>query len=153
MPGYEMSLIVRSMARPKIVEAVKRAAGHVYESGGFIRKLECLGEERELPQKQNIHGEWHDKGAFFILTCDVPTAVIPPIVAELGRDIDVLKKNFVAVAPGHADPPDGCTLAEELLPPSQRPSIHEMMEMGKRPKKYERKFEPRTGLDYYPFKR
>lgn len=32
-----MSLIVRSMARPKIVEAVKRAAGHVYESGGFIR--------------------------------------------------------------------------------------------------------------------
>ena len=69
------------------------------------RKLECLGEERELPQKQNIHGEWHDKGAFFILTCDVPTAVIPPIVAELGRDIDVLKKNFVAVAPGHADPP------------------------------------------------
>ena len=53
----------------------------------------------------------------------------------------------------HFDPTDGCTLAEELLPPSQRPSIHEMMEMGKRPKKYERKFEPRTGLDYYPFKR
>ena len=37
MPGYEFSLIVRSATRPKIVEAVKRAAGHVYENGGFIR--------------------------------------------------------------------------------------------------------------------
>ena len=37
MPGYELSLIVRSAARPKIVEAVKRAAGQVYENGGFIR--------------------------------------------------------------------------------------------------------------------
>ena len=37
MPGYEFSLIVKSMARPKIVEAVKRAAGKVYESGGYIR--------------------------------------------------------------------------------------------------------------------
>ena len=131
MPGYELSLIVRSAARPKIVEAVKRAAGQVYENGGFIRyvffsilnlppslkspsflnglqsnrKLECLGEERELPQKQKIHGEWHSKGAFFVLTCDLPTTTIPPILAEMGRDVDVLKKNFVAVGPGPADPP------------------------------------------------
>ena len=39
MPGYEFSLIVKSMARPKIVEAVKRAAGKVYESGGYIRYI------------------------------------------------------------------------------------------------------------------
>ena len=71
--------------------------------------MECLGEERELPQKQNIHGEWHDKGAFFILTCDLPTKTIPPILAELGRDFDVLKKNFVAVTAGPADPPGKTT--------------------------------------------
>ena len=42
MPGYEFSLIVRSAARPKIVEAVKRAAGHVYENGGFIRYVRTI---------------------------------------------------------------------------------------------------------------
>ena len=47
----------------------------------------------------------HERGAFFILTCDLPTATIPPILAELGRDVDVLKKNFVAVSAGPADPP------------------------------------------------
>ena len=47
----------------------------------------------------------HERGAFFILTCDLPTATIPPILAELGRDVDVLKKNFVAVTAGPADPP------------------------------------------------
>ena len=50
-------------------------------------------------------------------------------------------------------PTDGCTLAEEMLPPSQRPSIQEMIEMGHRPKKFVKQWEPRTGLDYYPFKR
>ena len=75
----------------------------------FIRKLECLGEERELPQRQKVHGEWHDKGAFFVVTCDLPTATIPPIVSELSRDVDVLKKNFIAVTAAPEDPPGKAT--------------------------------------------
>ena len=50
-------------------------------------------------------------------------------------------------------PTDGCTLAEEMLPPSQRPTVQEMISTGYRPKKFARKWVPNTGLDYYPFKR
>ena len=37
MPTYEMSLLVRKMGHPATVAALKRAAGEVYSSGGFIR--------------------------------------------------------------------------------------------------------------------
>ena len=80
-----------------------------------IRKLECLGEERELPQRQRVHGEWHDKGAFFVVTCDLPTSTIPPIVSELSRDVDILKKNFIAVTPG-LEAPTG-KITENCLKP------------------------------------
>ena len=37
MPSYEVAFIMRKMAHPATVQALKRAAGEVYTSGGYIR--------------------------------------------------------------------------------------------------------------------
>ena len=37
MPTYEVALILRKMAHPATVTALKKVAGEVYTSGGYIR--------------------------------------------------------------------------------------------------------------------
>ena len=37
MPTYEVAFIMRKMAHPATVQALKRAAGEIYSSGGYIR--------------------------------------------------------------------------------------------------------------------
>ena len=44
-----------------------------------------------------------------------------------------------------------CTLDQELLPPSRRPSVQRMVDEGRRPHRYRREWVSKTGLDYYPF--
>ena len=41
----------------------------------------------------------------------------------------------------------------ELLPPSERPSVQELIRVGRRPPRFRKIFKDKTGLDYYPFHR
>ena len=45
------------------------------------------------------------------------------------------------------------TLDGEMLPPAERPSVTELVKQGRRPPRFRKIFEDRTGLGYYPFHR
>ena len=72
MPTYELSLIMRhALARPQLVEAVKRSAIEVMDRG-YIRKLQYLGD-RALPQKGSQgKSKGQTRGHYFMLTVDIP---------------------------------------------------------------------------------
>jgi hypothetical protein len=55
-------------------------------------------------------------------------------MGEMIRDNDILKRHFLAAKP-KPDLPTSCTLGEEMLPPSERPSIQKMIVEGYRKEK------------------
>ena len=73
MPSYELALIMKhALAKPQLVEAVKRTGAEVINRGGYIRQLQYLGD-RALPQKGatgKIKGQ--TRGHYFMLKVDVP---------------------------------------------------------------------------------
>ena len=73
MPTYELSLIMRhALARPQLVDAVKKSALEVMDRGGYIRQLQYLGD-RALPQKISKGiGKGQTRGHYFMLTVDIP---------------------------------------------------------------------------------
>ena len=87
------------------------------------------------------------------MMCDLPHARLRPILDEYKRDTDLLRKSFVSVDTYRDRKDPTCTLEEELLPPSTRPSVQRMIEQGRRPHRYKKFWEHKTGLDYYPFHR
>merc|ERR1711860_458336 len=153
MPAYELSLVVRQMAKESIKATVKRTATLILQNGGIIKHLECLGE-RNLPQKQNKDGELHSRGTYFIMNCDLRTKDIPEFDAEIGLDNDVLRRNFLSVEKTDLLKSGlVCTLEDELKSPADRPSIQALIEQGRRPPKFTKPFKFKTGLNYYPFAR
>ena len=151
MPTYEVSLIMKKMARPQLVDALKRAATHIYTSGGYIRRMESLGH-RELPNKKKKNMEWHSEGTYFIMEADLTVKSIDKIKDEYGRDEAIIQKTIMSkelevdlVCPKNLD--------QELLPPSERPSVKKLLEEGRRPPRFRKIWDPRTGLDYYPFRK
>ena len=75
---------------------------------------------------------------------------------ELQRDKNVIRKNFIGVdttiaAREHL--PVQCTLHDELKPPTERPSIKQMMELGRTRPRFKKIWNPKTGMDFYPFHR
>ena len=72
MPTYEVALIMRhALARPQLVEAVKRAGAEIIDRGGYIRQLDYLGD-RALPQKgAQGKARGQTRGHYFILTADI----------------------------------------------------------------------------------
>nr|ACO14971.1 Probable mitochondrial 28S ribosomal protein S6 [Caligus clemensi] len=148
MPTYELNLVLRKMARPEVVTALQRTAALVMKDG-YIRKMVSLGGRR-LPQVQEYKGERHSEGTYFLMKVDLPVESVVPVLSELKRDGDFLRKQFVGVKE-KSDPV--CTLEEELLPPSLRPSVQEMIRSGRSRPKFHREFKSHTGLEYYPFHR
>jgi len=150
MPGYELTLIMRKMARPQLVDSLKRVSQHIYDNGGYIRKIESLGERR-LPNIKKIKGETHSEGTYVQLNLDLTTASIPIIRDEYSRDKDIVQKFLLA---RDSDTPTcPAEFDEELLPPGERPSVQELIRVGRRPPRFRKIFKDKTGLDYYPFHR
>ncbi len=147
MPTYEFSLILKhAMKRPELVAAVKRTGEEILASGGYIRNIEFLGH-RNLPQKKHSGGEVHTKGSYFVMCVDLKTQQVSAIMDFAKRDAQVLQHDLIGVKPKEEPV---CTLDEELLPPSQRPSVQAMIEIGRKRPKYRRIFEHKTGLGFYP---
>lgn len=128
-----------------MVSTLKRTAEAVLDKGGIIRKLENLGT-RPLPHKMSQHGLVHRTGSYFIMHFDCSTNLIADFREEYGRDIDIVRANIYKVEP---PTPIDCTLDEELLPPAYRKDVIKMMAKNRDKKKYD----PKSGLDYYPFQK
>ena len=75
---------------------------------------------------------------------------------ELQRDKDVMRKTFFGIDTTEAlreQKPLQCTLEDEYKPPAERPSIQRLIETGRRPPRFRKIFDPKTGLGYGPFHR
>ena len=75
---------------------------------------------------------------------------------ELQRDRDVMKKNFQGIdtTEGARDQlPIQCTLDEEYKAPAERPSFNRMLELGRKRPRHTKQWNPKTGMDFYPFHR
>ena len=90
-------------------------------------------------------------GVYFLMNCDLKTNAIPTLLDEYRRDKDIIQKYIVADTEESVSCPQ--SYDEELLPPAERPSVQELIKMGRRPPKFRKIFKDKTGLDYYPFKR
>jgi len=152
MPSYELTMILRKMSHPSTVSAIKAAAQEIYSSGGFIRKMESMGE-RQLPNKKKVKGIKHSEGTYFLMDVDVMVSSLPKIEDELNRNKDIIQQQFLAKERLQAEVECPKTLNQERLPPAERPSIQQLLEQGRRPPRFKKIFDPKTGLDYYPFHR
>jgi len=152
MPTYEMTVIMRKLAQPALVSAVKRAADEVYLGGGYIRSIQSLGS-RTLPNKKYSKGLKHTEGTYMLMNIDVKIQDLPRIIDEYNRDKDIIQQFFLS----KTDPNDEflCenTLDDERKPPAERPSIQKLIKEGRRPPRFSKIFDSKTGLGYNPFHR
>lgn len=149
MPTYEIPLLYRVMTQPELKSALKRSAQYIFATGGFIRKIDSLGKLK-TPYKISSNGQVHREAHYFIWYCDVPPRSLPLLNDEHSRDIDIIRSRYYTPTKPSTEE---CTFHEEMLPPPYRPSVIQMLELGKMEKarKEKRKFKFNTGLDYYPF--
>lgn len=129
--------------------AVRRLSEGIIDHGGYIRKLEFVGN-RAFPQRTHSSGQWHYRGNYFVLRVDIPVPIVPKVVDMAKRDNDIIRNDFVSVKPQQEAV---CTLDEEMRPPSERPSVQAMIDVGRSKPKYRRIFKSNTGLGYDPLYR
>lgn len=121
MPRYEISLILRILARPDTVATMKNLIEPVLKNGSVVRKIQCLGS-RGLPTLKKLNGEKHTDGTYFVLDVECPSRTISTI-----RDNFMLHKDVISAFPvshktayeneapcGGMDEPDYVKLLEEL---------------------------------------
>ena len=145
-----MTVIMKKMAHPNLVSAVKRVAEEIYINGGYIRNLQSLGT-RTLPNIKHAKGTNHNEGTYVLMDIDVRAADLNKINDEYRRDKDIIQQFVLS----KTDESFKCaeTLDDELKPPAERPSIQTLIEHGRRPPRFKKIFDSKTGLDYYPFHR
>jgi len=103
-----------------------------------------------LPQRTQSGGQWHYRGNYFVLRVDIPVPEVAKITEMAAFDLNIIRKDLVSVTP----PKEAvCTLEEEMRPPSERPSVQAMIEIGRKKPKYRRIYKPNTGLSYDPLYR
>ncbi|CAI6351375.1 unnamed protein product [Macrosiphum euphorbiae] len=152
MPSYELCLLFKVLPRPEITQCLKRTASKIFETGGFIRRIDNLGTA-DTPWKISSHDAIHKQASYFIVEFDVPSSALDPFNNYLSRDIDIIKRTIFKVPENIPQP--ACTLHEELKPPAYRSEVKEMIAIGKRKREKEarKKVQFNTGLDYMPFQR
>jgi len=150
MPSYELTLIMRNMAHPELVQAIKKASCEIYKSGGYIRQIQSLGF-RTLPNLKVSKGRKHREGTYMLMDIDVKASDLVKINDEFIRDRNIIQQNFLSKKDEFFVCPE--TLDDEMKPPAERPSVQRLIEQGRRPPRFKKIFDSKTGLDYYPFHR
>lgn len=147
MITYELMLLLRVMPKPQTKEVLRRVSDHIFQRGGFIRKLDNLGT-CATPYKISSHDAVHHQASYFVFEFNAPPLCIDQLLDEYGRDVDVMRKRiFKKNMPKNVE----CTLHEELLPPPYRKDVQELVAKAKRHEKP--KFRYNADLDYYPFQK
>ncbi|TRY71794.1 hypothetical protein TCAL_01053 [Tigriopus californicus] len=147
MPGFELNLIVKTLAQPALKDCLKSLTTHILDRGGIVRQIEFLGH-RQCPKKLFSNGDLFSHANYFILNCDIQEKFVFELADEFARNQNVLRKSFIEIRPRE---PVECTLQEELQIPSHRPSVQKMIYQGRQLPKFKQIWDSKTGLDFYPF--
>lgn len=131
----------------EVVTTLKRTAESIYERGGIIRKLDNLGEH-PTPFRISSHNLVHHKAHYFVYKFDAPPECMDDLKDDFSRDVNIVRRRIYKVQPPPSSP---CTLEAEMQPPAYRKEVQEMIEISKRGEK--KKFDPKSGLTYYPFQK
>lgn len=148
MPTYEMPLLIRLGTKAEYTSILKSVANSIFETGGFIRKIENWGD-KDLPCKTSVHDKTHRKAAHFLFCFDCPPSELTKLKDDCNRNLDIIRSQIYKY-----DKPSKevqCTFEEEMLPPPYRPNVLKIMEIGMKQKRKNQKFQYNSGLDYYPF--
>ncbi|XP_034951527.1 probable 28S ribosomal protein S6, mitochondrial [Chelonus insularis] len=152
MPTYEMPILLRIMKKPDTVAALKRITNVIFDKGGFLRKIDNLGEQ-QLPNKMSVHNKIHRHARYIILHVDFPPRSIPSLMDEFNRDLDIIRNRVYVKPDENAETPE-CTWHEEMLPPPYRADVQQLMKVSEDTRKKKvPQFQFNSGLDYYPFQR
>ncbi|XP_050542432.1 probable 28S ribosomal protein S6, mitochondrial [Daktulosphaira vitifoliae] len=152
MPTYELCLLFKVLPRTELASCLKRTASKIFETGGFIRRIDNLGTSK-TPWKMSSHDSINKEASYFIVEFDAPNSALKSFNNYLSRDIDIIKRTIFRVTENTSQSP--CTLHEELKPPAYRSEVQEMIAIGKRKREKEakKKVQFNTGLDFMPFQR
>lgn len=93
MPRFEISVILRILARPDAVATMKNLLEPVLKDGNIVRKIQCLGS-RGLPTMKTMNGEKHTDGTYFVLDVECPENTI-----SIMKDNFMLHKNVISAFP------------------------------------------------------
>uniref|UniRef100_A0A8D8QMF6 Small ribosomal subunit protein bS6m n=1 Tax=Cacopsylla melanoneura TaxID=428564 RepID=A0A8D8QMF6_9HEMI len=154
MPTYELTLLLRTMPREELASVLKRAANYIFDQGGFLRKINNLGEQA-IPYKISNHGAVHKKASYFMIEFDSSTRSIVSLFDSMGRDVDIVRNTIYNKNP--SEDTTECKFNDEIQPPMLRNEVLEMIQIAK--DKEARRlsrfsvYKHNTGLDYYPFQR
>lgn len=128
MPFYELLLILRPQPKKDLVECLKRTANLVWKENGALKKIEYLGHSK-LPYRcrRKNSDEIFNEGNYFLYQVSLNSSKLPIIRPELSLDLDIIKSTWNQI--GVDDIPEDyqCTLEEELLIPSFRPSVQPLL--------------------------
>ncbi|KAI5695683.1 hypothetical protein M8J76_006108 [Diaphorina citri] len=154
MPTYELTLLLKTMPRQELGSVLKRTANYIFDQGGFIRKINNLGEQA-TPFKISNHGQVHKKANYFIIEFDSSTRSLNSLFDSMSRDIDIVR-NSIYGKQSTVDETE-CKLNDEIQPPMYRKEVQEMIQVAKDKEAWRlslrRVYKQNTGLDYYPFQR
>lgn len=114
---HKIYLKILFVFQPEITQCLKRTSSKIFESGGFIRRIDNLGVQ-DTPWKISSHDAIHKQASYFIVEFDAPSSALAPFNNYLSRDIDIIKRTIFRVPENKPQPK--CTLHEELRPPAYR---------------------------------
>ena len=146
MPSYELSLILRTLAKPDLIASIKRTGEMILDNGGILRKFTSLGNN-PLPYRIKSTNGWHRDGNYFLIHFDAPTSAIEKVQDALRRETDVIRPHLLKK---ETPPSFTCTLQEELQPPAYRKDVQELISEGRKIKKTHYKMNI-PGSDINPF--
>lgn len=126
---------------------MRRAADQIFDRGGFIRKIDYLGQNK-LPYKISKNQQPYREAEHLIFKLDVSAQVQDDMKEEINLDVDVIRCNIYAV---HEPREFDCTLEDELKPVSYREDVKKLLELQQKNKK--KTWLPQMGIEYYPFQR
>ncbi|XP_050026332.1 small ribosomal subunit protein bS6m [Dermacentor andersoni] len=131
MPAYEMTMILRKMAKPELTSALKRMGEYVLKNGAILRYIQNLGT-KELPLKMSRHGRTNWHGSYFLFRFDASPELTAALRGEIKRDVDIIRATFITLSPPKTIQ---CTLEKEMQPPAYRPSVQALMAQSQVKKK------------------
>ncbi|XP_066595364.1 small ribosomal subunit protein bS6m [Prorops nasuta] len=148
MPIYELPLLLRTMDKPHTIATLKRATKHIFDQGGFLRKIENLGN-KQLPSKASVHGHVYRNASYFILYFTAPPKSIQFLNDEYGRDVDIIRAKIFKQ---NELKNESCTFHEENLPVAYRPEVQKLIQKAQRLAK-PKMFKYNSSTDFYPFQK
>lgn len=92
MPGYEMTLILRSLERAALSTALHRSVAFMLNEGAVVRSLQNLGHRR-LPARMGRASGKQMEGHYFLVNFDSPTTAPQRLSSRIRVDTDVVRVN------------------------------------------------------------